>query len=265
MKNLVKFLILTLLFGGMVATFSCSDDDEDPQPKSTATDIITFSLADQIGDAVIDAAKHSVDVEVAATRDITILRPYLTLSLGATAAPASGTEGDYSSPVTITVTAEDNTTTENWTVTVTEAAAPGTTLVVFGDGGTKATAITDLVVNGVTYDVKFVFQNPGQVYGPYPETTFTFPSSDSVTALRALDEINVALNDAGAVNVGEVGKERLFNKARIGYETFELATVPFVNFRYTVFKDSVESWENWNEPEDTPFNEKVLFAEFTEK
>ncbi len=230
---------------------------------STATDILTFTIPEKTGDAIINDTDHTVAIEVANGTGLATLTPEFTLSAGATAAPASGTAGDYSGAKTITVTAEDNTTTENWTVTVTEAAAPGTTIVVFGDGGTKATAITDLVVDGVTYDVEFVFQNAGQVYGPYPATTFTFPSSDD--ALRALDEINVALNGADAVSVGEPGGTRNFDKARIGYETIEISNVPLVNFRYTVFKNSSDSWENWNNEENTPFNEKVLFAEFTEK
>ena len=67
------------------------------------------------------------------------------------------------------------------------------------------------------------------------------------------------------MSVGEVGAARNFDIARIGYETFEISNVPFVNFRYTVYKNSSNSWENWNNPENTPFTEKVLFAVFTAK
>jgi hypothetical protein len=230
---------------------------------STATDILTFTIPEKTGDAIINDTDHTVAIEVTNGTGLSTLTPEFTLSAGATAAPASGTAGDYSGVKTITVTAEDNTTTEDWTVTVTEAAAPGTTIVVFGDGGTKATAINDLVVDGVTYDVEFVFSEPGPVYGPYPGTTFTFPSSED--ALTALDAINAALNGADAVSVGEVGTTRNYDKARIGYETIEISNVPLVNFRYTVYKNSSDSWENWNNPENTPFTEKVLFAVFNAK
>jgi hypothetical protein len=230
---------------------------------STATDILTFTIPEKTGDAIINDTDHTVAIEVANGTDLATLTPEFTLSAGATAAPPSGTAGDYSGAKTITVTAEDNTTTEDWTVTVTEAAAPGTTIVVFGDGGTKATAINDLVVDGVTYDVEFVFSEPGPVYGPYPGTTFTFPSSED--ALTALDAINAALNGADAVSVGEVGTTRNYDKTRIGYETIEISNVPLVNFRYTVYKNSSDSWENWNNPENTPFTEKVLFAVFNAK
>ncbi|MEM9258993.1 MAG: hypothetical protein AAGA62_05065, partial [Bacteroidota bacterium] len=91
---------------------------------SDATDIIAFSLTEQTGPATIDAVAHTVDIEVANGTVLTALVPTIGVSAGATINPTSGTADDFSSDVTYTVTAEDGVTTEDWTVTVTEAAPP---------------------------------------------------------------------------------------------------------------------------------------------
>lgn len=87
----------------------------------TENDILTFSFTEQTGAATINATAHTVDIEVANGTDETDLTPTLTVSEGATVAPASGAAQDFSSPVTYTVTAEDETE-QAWTVTVTVAA-----------------------------------------------------------------------------------------------------------------------------------------------
>ena len=92
----------------------------DPEP-STATDILVFAIPEQTALATIDPVDHTVAIEVVNGTDLTSLTPAFVVSRGATSVPESGTEGDYSSPVTITVTAEDGSTVQDWTVTVTEA------------------------------------------------------------------------------------------------------------------------------------------------
>jgi hypothetical protein len=181
---------------------------------SDATDILTFSFPEQIS---IEASttNHTIDVVVASGTALTALTPTFTISANATSTPTTGTTEDYSSPVTITVTAEDATTTEDWTVTVTVAAAPGTTTVLFGDGGTdKATGITDLVVDGVTYDMEFVYGSPAAVYGAFPGDKYTFTTS--ATAQVAIAAINVALNGTDATLIGIVGEEDF--EYHIGWE-----------------------------------------------
>ena len=80
----------------------------------------------QTGDSDINPTLHTVDIEVEAGTDVTALVASFTLSEGATAkvgpvAQVSGTtENDFTSIVTYAVTAEDGTTTQNWTVTVAE-------------------------------------------------------------------------------------------------------------------------------------------------
>ncbi|WP_152001203.1 MULTISPECIES: DUF5018 domain-containing protein, partial [unclassified Imperialibacter] len=90
---------------------------------NSATDILTFVLAEQIGDAVIDAENHTVSVTVATGTDATVLAPTITVSNQATISPASGAAQDFSAPVTYTVTA-GNGATEEWAVTVTVEPAP---------------------------------------------------------------------------------------------------------------------------------------------
>jgi hypothetical protein len=93
---------------------------------STATNIITFTLADQTGAATINATNHTVTIEVSYTANVASLTPTLTLSEGATVIPASGTARDFTNPVPYTVTAEDGVTYQEWTVTVTQEAEPVT-------------------------------------------------------------------------------------------------------------------------------------------
>ncbi len=86
-------------------------------PSSDAG-IITFGIDGQTGEAVIDTVNHTVSVEMPFGTDVTALAPTLEVSAGATVVPASGEPQDFSNPVTYTVTAEDGTTTVEWTVTV---------------------------------------------------------------------------------------------------------------------------------------------------
>jgi len=91
---------------------------------SDATDIIAFILSAQTGSATINATTHTVGIEVAYTADVTDLTPTITLSSGATVIPASGVSRDFTSPLPYTVTAEDEVTYQEWTVTVTQEEEP---------------------------------------------------------------------------------------------------------------------------------------------
>ncbi len=94
---------------------------------NTETAITVFSFAEQTGPATIDPVTARVDIEVAYGTDVSTLVAGFTLSAGATArvgtvSQQSGiTANDFSSAVTYTVTAEDGTTTQPWTVSVTTA------------------------------------------------------------------------------------------------------------------------------------------------
>jgi len=88
---------------------------------NAGTDILTFTLAAETGEATIDADEHTVDIEVADGTTLTALEPVITLSTGATVDPESEEATNFTNAVTYTVTAADGTEQE-WTVTVTEAA-----------------------------------------------------------------------------------------------------------------------------------------------
>jgi len=91
---------------------------------NTETDILTFVLAEQTAPATINATNHTVEIEVATGTDVSALVPTITLSAGATSAPASAVAQNFASTVTYTVTADDAATTQVWDVTV--AVAPNT-------------------------------------------------------------------------------------------------------------------------------------------
>ncbi len=86
---------------------------------STDAAIQTFSVPNQMSDAVIDAVNHTVAVVMPYGSDVTALVPAIEVSAGANVDPASGIAQDFTNPVVYTVTAEDGTTTADWTVTVT--------------------------------------------------------------------------------------------------------------------------------------------------
>jgi hypothetical protein len=93
-------------------------------PLNDETDIVSYSFAEQTGDAVIDSENHLVDIEVSAETDVANLVATFTLSDGASATVStvdqvSGvTSNDFTSAVTYLVTAEDGIASQEWTVTV---------------------------------------------------------------------------------------------------------------------------------------------------
>ena len=90
---------------------------------SRDTDILTFSIPDQIGASVINDVDHTVSVNMPEEASLLDLLPTITVSPGATIRPLSETSHAFTEPVTYTVTAQDDTTTQDWTVTVTALVA----------------------------------------------------------------------------------------------------------------------------------------------
>lgn len=89
---------------------------------STEALLLSFVLAEQTGDAIIDNDLGTVSIEVANGTVVTALQPTITISNNATISPLSGAATDFTNPVTYTVTAEDEITTKEYVVTVTVAA-----------------------------------------------------------------------------------------------------------------------------------------------
>lgn len=90
-------------------------------PSSTEAEIDSFKLAEQTGPATINSGAATVDIEVINGTDLSSLEPDIYISERAMVDPPSGEPADFSEgSVVFTVTAEDRTTTKDWTVTVTE-------------------------------------------------------------------------------------------------------------------------------------------------
>jgi len=93
---------------------------------SEENDFLTFSFAEQTGDAVINTENHTVSIEVEYGTSLLALVATFTISENATVAIGSDaqisgtTANDFSSPVTYTITAEDGSE-QNWVVTVSVA------------------------------------------------------------------------------------------------------------------------------------------------
>ncbi|MEN8227529.1 MAG: DUF5018 domain-containing protein, partial [Bacteroidota bacterium] len=86
---------------------------------NTETDIVSFSLAEQTGPAIIDSELNNITIEVVKETDVTALVPTIELSAGANIDPGSGISADFSSVVVYRVTAEDGDNSQEWNVTVT--------------------------------------------------------------------------------------------------------------------------------------------------
>ena len=99
------------------------------EDASTGKDITTFRFEglDPIVSGNISVSEHTVALEVPHGTDVTALIPSITLSKNATISPESGTAKDFTSSVTYTVTAQDESTQE-WVVTVSKSAEGQTVL-----------------------------------------------------------------------------------------------------------------------------------------
>ena len=89
-----------------------------PQEGNGENAITAFALPGQSGTSTIDGTEHTVTVTVAAGTSLDLVPETLTVSEGATIAPAIDQAADFSGPVEYTVTAE-NGTPQVWTVNTT--------------------------------------------------------------------------------------------------------------------------------------------------
>lgn len=107
--------------GQAVYDYSDISDNTTEYIQSSLTEMLTFVLAEQTGAATIDTENGTVAIEVANGTTVTALEPTITLSPEATVSPLSGAATDFTNPVDYTVTAQDGSTTQVYTVTVTVA------------------------------------------------------------------------------------------------------------------------------------------------
>ncbi len=133
--------------------------------KSNAKAITAFTVGGVAG--TIDETNHTIAVALPYGTDVTSLSPTIAVSDNATVSPASGTAKNFTNQVTYTVTA-DNSTTQDYIVTVTVAASGGKTL----QSITTPTAITGLT-NGTAKTAAALL---------LPSTVTLVAGGDSVTA-----------------------------------------------------------------------------------
>jgi hypothetical protein len=161
---------------------------------NTETEILGFALDGQAGTSVIDPDGHSVTMEVPYGTGITALVPAIELSAGATIDPPGGTASDFSSPVTYTITAQDGTTRQDWTVQVVVMPNNAAEIIRFSLNEQKKAAAIDPLTQEILIEVSAVTDltsliptielSPGAVIDPPSgeRTDFTFPVEYVVTA-----------------------------------------------------------------------------------
>ena len=130
---------------------------------NTSTGILSFTIPGQSGEAVIDDTAQTIDLEMPFGTDLSLLSPAIGLSAGASANPESGVARDFTDQVTYTVTAEDGSTQQVWTVNVTEA------------GNGQSAAFTIAPIADVTLQENSVYTSVTPVlYGDAPKGTVTW-------------------------------------------------------------------------------------------
>lgn len=154
--------------GGLVldaAHFAYVDGKLTFDKLDSEANITSFKIGNAVG-VITDTA---IAVEVPYGTDVTKLKPTIVISKDATVSPKSGTQKDFTNPVSYVVTAEDGTTKKTYTVTVTVAASTACDITAFNIGdaegvidgtniavevphGTTVTALTPIITvsNGAT-------------------------------------------------------------------------------------------------------------------
>ncbi len=123
---------------------------------SSEAEIINFTLPNMAGSAVIDSEARTVTAEVLFGTSITSIVPTIVISNGATINPASGVAQNFTNPVVYTVTAENTTTTKEWTVNVTVLpASSAAEIVTFSLAAQAAPAVINSTLATVSISVVY--------------------------------------------------------------------------------------------------------------
>ncbi|MBI5728582.1 MAG: DUF5011 domain-containing protein [Candidatus Magasanikbacteria bacterium] len=187
MKQIVSDNLKKITYSALALLVVVSGFTFAPTAKAVTPAIVAFNFATPAATGVIDEAAHTVAVTVPFGTDVTALVP--TIDSGAdTVNPASGVAQNFTSPVTYTVTATVDGTTQDYIVTVTVAAITDLAAI----DADKA-ALVDSLIQGANPDLAHIttaLANPlpsvGSVYG----STITWGSSN--TAVVSNDGQTVA-------------------------------------------------------------------------
>ena len=134
--------------------------------------------------------------------------------------------------------------------------------VIFGDGGTKATAVLDLNVDGRLYNVTFDPQQFAfEQFGSFPGTFVPFTTG--LEALAALVAMIDALNNDGATTIGEVGGPEFISFA-IGYDSFlaPIGDIKTVSYTRSVNEDPGDLWQNFGENDNLYIGQELNWVVF---
>lgn len=126
-------LYLVLIIAVFAFTFSSCQKEDLKSDKKMITAFTVLSV-----NGTINESEHTIDVVLPYGTDVTSLTPAITVSEAATVFPASNTTQNFTSPVTYTVTAEDNSK-QTYIVTVTVLQSDNSKMLTFDfDGLTPA-------------------------------------------------------------------------------------------------------------------------------
>ncbi|WP_258105691.1 DUF4960 domain-containing protein [Marinoscillum sp. MHG1-6] len=109
--------LLMVAVAVVLCTFTSCSDGDDIKPGEAS--IISFSIDSESGS--INESAKTIELELEAGIDVTTLKPTIVVSEGATVSPASGSEVDFTEPVTFTVTDQSGEITSAYVVTVASA------------------------------------------------------------------------------------------------------------------------------------------------
>ncbi|MBO7481023.1 MAG: fibronectin type III domain-containing protein [Bacteroidales bacterium] len=176
-------------------------DDLVVRIPSTDAEITAFSLEEQASAAVINSEAATVTTTVSyQTESLAALVPTITVSDNATIAPASNVAQDFSSPVTYVVTAEDGTTTKEWTVNVTmeTVASSAKDIIAFSFSNQQGESIIDAENHTVTAYAAWNYNftnNIAPTIAVSPQASI-YPASDSALNFAAPVTYTVTAEDS---------------------------------------------------------------------
>jgi uncharacterized repeat protein (TIGR02543 family) len=142
--------------------------------KRPDNEILSFSLANQVGDTSIHSYYGTVSLLVPWHTDRTQLVPTITVSPGAQVSPASGVATDLSNGKNYTVTAEDGSQ-KQWLVSVNEAESPNE-IESFKVSGQNGESIIDPVARTVVFHMPF----GSDVTAVRPEVRLTYGAYSNI-------------------------------------------------------------------------------------
>ncbi|MGW8316141.1 MAG: DUF5018 domain-containing protein [Bacteroidales bacterium] len=206
---------------------------------NTGTDMLSFHIPGQAGGTQIDPEAGQVTVTMPFGSDLSSLVPDIGISEGAVVDPAGGTALDFSAPVPFTVTAEDGTTQQVWSVVVIEE-VPSTEAEITGfeipgqvgtaviDEGSSSISVVMPLGTDVTSLVPRIDISDGATVDPAGsvETDFTAPlvyevtAQDGSTSRRWMVTVSLVLNKEADIVAFSIG-----GGLRSAFSNPELSTV----------------------------------------